>query len=348
LAGMPSHGQKETVRFQNSIGEKRTLASERHSTAPDPRQPFSRFSQFVQRGHSIRVVGVAAMRGKVNPRLRRVAMVLCLGKPLLAAEMKTREQWDALCGIVADQMKVFTRPFVTPIVHEALGQKARIGSGTYIDFSHSGVGDTTLLTCEHVARYQPQQHRPNGSGQLISLSGVACTDRDPIDAATVRVSSLTWAERAHEAKPLPIRKFAPKHNPVEDEILFFRGLAGENAYVGFGGFDAIITGYCSQEKRETGNSQIFEIFWEPDKTQITSNTNSTAREKVKYDNGEGFSGSLVWNTRFVETGCDINVWNPCEAVVTGLLRRWDTTNQTLLVWRIEHLTAWLAARPVWA
>lgn len=258
-------------------------------------------------------------------------MVLCQRELSDGAKKMTREQWDALCGIVADQMKDFTRPFVTPIVHEAIGEKARIGSGTYIDFSDSGESNTTLLTCEHVARYQPLQHKPNGSEQLISLSGVVCTDRVPIDAATVRISNITWAEQAHKGKPIPIRSFACEHNPVKDEILFFRGLAGENAYVGFGGFDAIITGYWSQEKRGTGDTQIIEIFWEPDKTQITPNTDPIAREKLKYDNAEGFSGSLVWNTRFVETGYDINAWSPSKAVVTGLLRRLDTTARTLLI-----------------
>lgn len=260
----------------------------------------------------------------------------------------TPEEWKTLCDTVTDRMKVFTRPFVTPIVYEATDEKARIGSGTYVELADDGSGGATLLTCEHVARCQPQQHRPNGSEKLISLSGVVCSDRDPTDAATIKIGKSTWLEQAHEAEQLSIGKFARTHSPVKDEILFFRGLAGENAYVGFGGFDAIITGYSSQEKRETGDSQIFEIFWEPDKTQITQATDAAARERVKYDNAEGFSGSLVWNTRFVEMGCDINTWSPSDAVVTGMLRRWDTATRTLLAWRSEHLIAWLKARPSWA
>jgi hypothetical protein len=66
-----------------------------------------------------------------------------------------------------------------------------------------------------------------------------------------------------------------------------------------------------------------------------------SKERVRYDDPEGFSGSLVWNTRFVELGCDLSAWRPHEAVVTGLLRRWDTSTRTLLTWRVEHLLAWL-------
>jgi hypothetical protein len=36
-------------------------------------------------------------------------------------------------------------------------------------------------------------------------------------------------------------------------------------------------------------------------------------------------------------------WTPDDAVVTGLLRRWDTGTKTLLVFRVEHLRAFLEA-----
>jgi len=146
--------------------------------------------------------------------------------------MTTWEQWNEIAGAVTDRMKDFTRPFVTPLVHEAAGERPRIGSGTYIDLSDGGSGDITLLTCEHVARYQPQQHKPYGSEQLLSLSGVICADRDPVDTATVKVGSTAWSEQAHEARSLSISSFAPKHGPVKDELIFFRGLAGSNCGLG--------------------------------------------------------------------------------------------------------------------
>lgn len=260
----------------------------------------------------------------------------------------TPRQWNKLCGIVTDRMKEFTRPFVTPLIYEALGKKVRYGSGTYIEFPDSGTGEKSLLTCEHVARYHPLQHRPYGCQQPISVSGIMCADRHPCDVATVKISKRIWLQQAHGAKPLSTSKFTQEHKPVKDEILFFRGLAGENAYFGFGGFDCIITGYCTQEKRTTGDKDVFEIFWEPSKTRITPNTDFETQKRLRHESAAGFSGSLVWNTRFVEMGCDIDAWNPSDAVVTGLLRRWDTKGKTLLGWRIEHVNAWLASRPRWA
>jgi len=58
-----------------------------------------------------------------------------------------------------------------------------------------------------------------------------------------------------------LRKGSPTFNieicttscSYERRIFFFRGIAGENAsYVGSLGVDAVVTGYCSQEKHHTG------------------------------------------------------------------------------------------------
>jgi len=62
---------------------------------------------------------------------------------------------------------------------------------------------------------------------------------------------------------------------------------------------------------------------------------------VRFENPAGLSGSLVWNTRYCEANRNGAVWNPEDAVVTGLLRRWDTETKTLLVLRVEQLREWL-------
>jgi hypothetical protein len=103
----------------------------------------------------------------------------------------------------------------------------------------------------------------------------------------------------------------------------------------------IATGYCSQEEPGAGDADIFEILWNPPSTAVSSGTSDQVRSTFQHSNPAGFSGSLVWNTRFVEKGCDLSNWNPQDAVVTGLLRRWDYATKTLLAWRVEHLLAWL-------
>lgn len=116
--------------------------------------------------------------------------------------------------------------------------------------------------------------------------------------------------------------------------------AGENST-----YDGILnsngTGYLSQEIEDTGDAQIFEMFWEPDKTQYSCGTTDEARAAVKFEEPPGLSGSLVWNTRYLEVTNAGNVWTPEDAVVTGLLRRWKEKTKRLLVWRVEHLRQWL-------
>jgi hypothetical protein len=83
------------------------------------------------------------------------------------------------------------------------------------------------------------------------------------------------------------------------------------------------------------------VLWDPTQITKTSRTSEEVCDRVKHDHPGGFSGSLVWNTRFVEHGCDLSRWRPSDAVVTGLLRRYDVGTGTLLVWRVEHLLNWL-------
>lgn len=159
------------------------------------------------------------------------------------------------------------------------------------------------------------------------------------------VDQKVWQSQAGEAELLPLSMLAQSHNPVPDELLFVREMADEIAYVGYGGFDGILTGYCSQIKRGTGHNRMFELFWEPDKTQLAPGTGQGVLERLTFNNAEGFSGSLVWNTRFVELSCDLDAWTPADAMVTGTLKRWDQKTMTLLALRVEHINAWLADRP---
>lgn len=74
------------------------------------------------------------------------------GKRLMTSTslLTPRAQWGVFCQIVADAMRVYTRPFVTPLVADIPDKAVEFGTGSYIDSSH-----TRLLTCAHVANYHP-------------------------------------------------------------------------------------------------------------------------------------------------------------------------------------------------
>jgi hypothetical protein len=166
-------------------------------------------------------------------------------------------------------------------------------------------------------------------------------DPAPIDAALASIPAAHWNSVPHHSQPLGLDRFASAHKPVDKEVLFFRGVAGENVVVGANHSRVIPTGYCSQEKPGSGDDKIFEIHWNPTNAKITSGTDDEVAKLFKHHDPHGFSGSLVWNTRFVEKGCDFSSWSPKDAEVTGMLRRWDEKTATLLAWRVEHLREWI-------
>jgi hypothetical protein len=172
-------------------------------------------------------------------------------------------------------------------------------------------------------------------------------EKHPIDAAFVPIPDALWRTRQHQAQAVPLSKFDERHNLSDPaELIFFYGYAGENSVYGFGVHVANGSGYCTQEVASTGDDQIFELFWEPLKTTVTDGTSKEAASEMLFNDSGGFSGSLVWNTRYVETRTAGREWRPQDAVVCGLLRRWDTGTKTLLVWRVEHLLSWLAKNNV--
>ena len=254
-------------------------------------------------------------------------------------EEQNRARWAAMSGLVADRMKVFTRPYVN-ILAGGNGIHTEVGTGTFIEN-----GQVQIITCEHVARLDPRAYTLNASdGTSVQLEcGPWRADRNiNRDIALSTLEDQEWDKARADSRPLPMSKFAQRHEAVPYELLFFRGIAGKNAdYVGSFGVDAIITGYISREEKDSGDNNIFEMLWSPGETVLSPGTDEEVKRRVKYDDPAGFSGSLVWNTRFVEKGCDVNAWCPQDAVVTGLLRRFDPDTQTLLVWRIEHLNEWL-------
>jgi hypothetical protein len=258
----------------------------------------------------------------------------------------TREEWDRISDDVTQAMLEHTRPFTTPLTTETDSTVRLIGSGSYIQHMDKRL----LLTCEHVAcehvaRQKPVNFRFFGSENVYKSLDPWIMDAHPFDAAVQAISDRTWSATVHRAAVIPGARLAIRHQTSHQaELLFFRGFAGENACYGFGIHEANATGYCTQEVVDSGDGQFFEMFWEPQQTSFASGISDEARAAMKLDNPGGFSGSLVWNTRFLQVLNAGGSWAPQDAVVTGLLRRWDTSTKTLLVWRVEHLRAWLFSK----
>lgn len=248
-------------------------------------------------------------------------------------------KWIEMCSTITDAMNRHTRPFVTPLTTSDDDHVRLVGSGTYV----TAHGQRLLLTCEHVARISPMEYRFFGSDSVFRHPEPFTSDPDPTDAAFARITDDAWSRAKHQADAVFYERFAHQHSvATQTEPLFFRGFAGENAYYGFDTHEANASGYCSQQKVvDELDSRIFDIFWEPDNTTLSHTSSAEAQKRMRFDDPGGFSGSLIWNTRYVEVSNAGRQWNPAEAVVTGLLHRYDPKTKTLLALRIEHLRNWL-------
>lgn len=244
------------------------------------------------------------------------------------------ETWRNQCNTVTEVMKVHTRPFISPLSIERDDEVRHVGTGTFLQWA----GETLLMTCEHVVA----EGRPNfsfyGSDSVLATTNPFKTDRS-LDAAFVGVSDTQWTALTHQAMPVPSDRVAKKHEPAQyEELLFFHGFAGENSHYGFGVLESASSAYVTQQSKNAAKDDlIFELLWEPEATTFVDSTSVEVRKAVRLTDPGGFSGSLVWNTRYLEVTSAGQQWTPDCAVVTGILKRWDTSTKTLLVARVEHL-----------
>ncbi|MBC9246039.1 hypothetical protein H4P12_04785 [Paracoccus sp. 11-3] len=197
-------------------------------------------------------------------------------------------EWRKICEEVTEAMLAHTRPFVTPLGTETDRAVRLVGTGSYVSRKASRL----LVTCQHVACVQPMHYRLHGADDVFEHREAWTMDRHPIDAAITTIGDTAWNACTHRAQAIPFSRFANIHAPADRaELLFFRGFSGENARYAFGVHQTNGTGYCTQEKADAGDAEIFEIFWEPDNTQLSSQTSAEASAEVQFEDAGGFSGS---------------------------------------------------------
>lgn len=245
-------------------------------------------------------------------------------------------EWEEVYKRVTDLMNEHTRPFISPLSKETNATVRHVGSGTYVAFD----AGQAVITCQHVSREAPLNAGVFGSTDVLAIKH-PFTESTAKDIAYARIDDAFWKATKHSAKSVPFARFAVRHDPRDrSELLFFRGFAGENSPYGFGVLDGLASGYLTQQQ-PTDDPEIFELPWEPAKTQLTG---IPPRPDFRKDDPGGFSGALVWNTRFMECAAAKIEWSPDLALVTGLIRRWDTKTKTLLALKIEHVNHWMGSK----
>jgi hypothetical protein len=268
----------------------------------------------------------------------------------MSQQQMTQQQWDQVYLNVAAQMRLQMMPFVTPLPRRTEdGGGELIGSGSYVEHACRKF----LLTNQHVMQ--------DGLGTLTQKHFDAddyffcapfTSQPWPLDLAAARAEP-TWGVHDHSAMTFPEHRFAPTHAPVSGELLFLMGFAGSRSYYSPSANQMLTHGtpFLSQEfdpvregrpitSPDFDPAYHFAIPWQPAGTQVVEGDTHTVPLSPK-----GFSGSPVWNTRFMEYSMAGVDWTPGVARLTGIAWAWQPADRAIFVTRIEHVRNFLASLP---
>jgi hypothetical protein len=252
----------------------------------------------------------------------------------------TQDEWNAHARRVVMEMRAFTTPFVSPVSYEKPGDVPRLsGTGSFVEL----FGRKFLLTNEHVI-LDPKEnfvlpdlaHGLLGTDNVFRILYGFVSAPYPIDCALCPIPDVIWST-AHSSLAIPEGLIAWAHVTVPNEILFFRGYAQETSSFHFENLLSGSTSYGTQEMEPTpvglNERFLFALHHSPEKAVMIDGDGHLPLPP-------GFSGSTVWNTRFVEClGAGVE-WTPAEARVTGIVCRWRTGDAGIVVLRVEHLRSW--------
>ncbi|OEF10371.1 hypothetical protein [Aliivibrio logei] len=245
------------------------------------------------------------------------------------------EDWNKLCNEASIKMVEHIKHYVTPISKVLSTESGEhLGTGSYFELNRKKY----LITNEHVAKYIKNNsltHKFLNNENIIKLTNPEISIKHPIDVAISEIEDTSWSLHEHESAPIPFERFAKKHNTVLDEVLFFVGYSGERSNFYFGVLNTPGTPYLTQEIPFPSNVQDadsdyhFALHYSPDKATSVDGTSSLP-------NPHGFSGSLVWDTKFVACMQSGKEWSPEMAEVTGIVWGWPSSEACILVTKVEH------------
>jgi len=261
---------------------------------------------------------------------------LCLprGKKMTKANSEI-EEWNAKCSSVVDQMNRYVRDYVTPLSLEKDDNVRLIGTGSFIKMNTV----PSIITCHHVVLEADGNldYLMAGNNGIYKYCWRWSCIADPVDVACTKD---TLAPLVVEQKTIRPDQIATNHELSQpEELLYFYGFSGENSNYGFGHLVSNPTGYLTQQSKEAvqGDDTI-QLLMPAGEPHWSAETSEEAAKTMRFGDPRGFSGSLVWNTRFLETGARLDSWSPKSARVTGILKRFDERQRLLLATPIEKLS----------
>jgi hypothetical protein len=236
-------------------------------------------------------------------------------------------------------MDVYATSFCTS-VSKHLGEHGEAwGTGSYLRLD----GRTYILTNEHVASARSSTqlllHQLLDHEDPQPIRGNHFSFQWPLDVAVLPVDASAWETTEHASKAITTDMIAIAHDPATTELLTFAGFSGERSGFHFNTLVARSTTSTAREVPLPKDDQClsrfhFAIDYRPDLARNVVGTQGLPCPP-------GFSGSAVWNTRFVESRMADKPWTPEWARVTGLVWGWPSSFGCIVATRSEYVRSFL-------
>ncbi|MCK1394308.1 hypothetical protein [Bradyrhizobium sp. 1] len=212
-----------------------------------------------------------------------------------------------------------------------------LGTGSFV-----GLGGTTaLVSCEHVLGKRKNNiltHWVRDQDRYIAIDGPEAYIVEPIDAAAAGISPVLWDEHWRKSDAIPEDRLAIVHDAVPNELFFVFGFAEENSEFFFDTLRVDGTAYLCREAKLPSQPRLDQqIHFE-----LEYNRDLATKVFGDHDlpNPSGMSGSLVWNTRFMECAMVGKDWTPGYSDVAGMVWFWNE-NDVIAATRVEYIRSFL-------
>ncbi|WP_158912795.1 hypothetical protein [Caulobacter sp. S45] len=264
-------------------------------------------------------------------------------EPITLQLLFTKEEWDAAMPQLTKDMMDVLRRYRTPVFKDQGDYGDGWGTGGFVEID----GSKFVLTNQHVAtvrhdgdrlgiRYEAQE-------DLVVLGGNHCEKAWPWDLAAIPVSNEAWTCIPHMAEAIAVDQIALAHTPYPEEIFALAGYAGEQTKFLFGGLAFGATTSLAKETELPEDDRWDSRF------HFALSYNPDLATTVVGDRGlptpPGLSGSIVWNTCFVEARALGLTWSPEMAKVAGVVWGWPSGLGFVVATRAEHVRSFLLGIP---
>ena len=252
---------------------------------------------------------------------------------LNTAEQDLQRTTNRVCEAMMVEVNGFTSPISKVIDHD-YGELE--GTGSYVEID----GRRFLVTNEHVAAcrslHSLAHQFADCSNVYRTLHPFVCVTY-PNDVALCPIDDSIWSHSLHNARAIPLSRFASCHAPVDGELLFLCGYSGDTSKFTFGQLNSERLQYLTkQDQMPTTHGDPNFHFAVPYRPDLATPTREAVRSRG-LPRPPGWSGTLVWNTRYIEKTQAGEDWCASIAQVTGIVWGWPSSDACLLATKAEYL-----------